>query len=103
MFRPICIVQITSLATAYIGQPLLTFWNHTEQSWMFSMVVAASKITYILLCIAIAYDKFERDCSQVMHNVNVHNVNVWLHTHVNGSVWHSHSSEVYTSTWLTYD
>jgi len=38
-----------SLATAYIGQPLLTFWNHTEQSWMFALIVAALKITYIVL------------------------------------------------------
>jgi len=26
------IVQISSLTTACIGQPLLTFWSHTEQS-----------------------------------------------------------------------
>jgi len=43
------IVQISSLATAYIGQPLLTFWSHTEQSWMFALIVAALKITYIVL------------------------------------------------------
>jgi len=34
MFRPIRIVQISSPATACIGQPLLTFWSHTEQSWI---------------------------------------------------------------------
>jgi len=43
------IVQIFSLGTACIGQPLLTFWSHTEQSWMFSVVFAALKITYIVL------------------------------------------------------
>jgi len=42
MFRPICIAQISSLATACIGQPLLTFWSHTEQSRMFVLIVAAS-------------------------------------------------------------
>ena len=26
-----------------------------------------------------------------------------LHIHVNGSVWHSHSSEFYLSTWVKYD
>jgi len=49
MFRPIRIVQMSSLATACIGQPLLTFWSHTEQSWMFAMIVAALKITHIAL------------------------------------------------------
>jgi len=49
MFRPIRIVQISSLATASIVQLLLTFWSHTEQCWMFAMIVAASKITYIAL------------------------------------------------------
>jgi len=34
MFRPIRIVQISSLDNACIGQPLLTFWSHTEQSWI---------------------------------------------------------------------
>ena len=28
---------------------------------------------------------------------------ICLHNHVNGSVWHSHSSEFYLSTWLKYD
>jgi len=69
MLRPIHIVQISGLATACIGQPLLKFWSHTEQSWMFSLIVAALKITY---------DKFERDCSQVMHNVNVYLVNIFV-------------------------
>jgi len=46
MFRPIRIVQISSLATACIGQPLLTFWGHTEQSWMFALILAGLKITY---------------------------------------------------------
>jgi len=49
MFRPIRTVQISSLATACIGQPLLTFWSHPEQSWMFALIVAALKITYIVL------------------------------------------------------
>jgi len=49
MFRPIRIVQISSLATACIDQSLLTFWSHTEQSWMFALIVAALKITYIAL------------------------------------------------------
>jgi len=45
------IVQISSLATACIGQPLLTFWNYPEQSWMFALIliVAALKITYVVL------------------------------------------------------
>jgi len=49
MFGPIRIVQIFSLATACIGQSLLTLWSHTEQSWMFALrlIVAALKITYI--------------------------------------------------------
>jgi len=28
------IVQIFSLATTCVSQPLLTFWSHTKQSWM---------------------------------------------------------------------
>jgi len=46
MFKPICIVQISRLATASIGQAMLTFWGHTEQSWVFAVMVAA---TYIVL------------------------------------------------------
>jgi len=49
MFRPIHTVQISSLATACIRQPLLTFWSHTEQSWMFALIVASFKLTYIAL------------------------------------------------------
>jgi len=56
------IVQISSLATACIGQPLLTVWSHTEQSWMFALA-AALKIAYIVLHLYCLYDKFERDCS----------------------------------------
>jgi len=49
------IVQISSIATARTGQPLLTFWSHTQQSWMFALIVAALKITYrLLFCISIA-------------------------------------------------
>jgi len=43
------IVQISSLATACIGQRLLTIWSHIEQSWMFALIVAALKINYIVL------------------------------------------------------
>jgi len=43
------IVQISSLATACTGQPLLTFLSYAEQSWMFSLIVKALKITYIVL------------------------------------------------------
>jgi len=43
------IAQICSLATACIGQPLLTFCSHTEQSWIFALIVAILKITYIVL------------------------------------------------------
>jgi len=43
------IVQISSLATACTGQPLLTFWSHPEQSWVFALLVAALKIAYIVL------------------------------------------------------
>jgi len=46
MFRPIRIVHISSLATACIGQPLLTFWDHTEQSWMFALILVGLKIIY---------------------------------------------------------
>ena len=42
-------MQISSLATACIGQPLLTFWCHTEQSWMFALIVAALKMTCCIL------------------------------------------------------
>jgi len=49
MFRPIRVVQISSLANACIGQSLVTCWSHTEQSWMFALIVAALKITYIAL------------------------------------------------------
>jgi len=45
----ICIVQISSLATACTGQSVLTFWTHTEQSWMFALIVATLKMTYIVL------------------------------------------------------
>jgi len=41
-----------------------------------------------------------------MLNVNAHLVffcTICLHINVNGSVWHSHSSEFYLSTWLMYD
>jgi len=42
-----------------------------------------------------------------MRIVNVHVVNIfcmiYLHIHVNGSVWKSHSSEFFLSTWLKYD
>jgi len=55
------IVQIFSLATACTGQPLLTFWSCT---WMFALIVAALKITYIVLHLNCLYDyKFERECS----------------------------------------
>jgi len=37
------IVEISSLANACIGQPLLTFWSHPEPSWMFAVTVAAFK------------------------------------------------------------
>jgi len=49
MFWPIRIGQISSVATVCIGQPLLTFWSHTEQSWMVALIVAALKIIYIAL------------------------------------------------------
>jgi len=78
MFRPIRTVQISSLATSCIGQSLPTFWSHTEQSWMFAQLVAALKITYIALHRYCLYDKFERDCSQVMRNVNIHLVNFFV-------------------------
>ena len=39
------IVQIFNLATACVGQPLLIFWSHIEQSWMlFALIVAALKM-----------------------------------------------------------
>jgi len=49
MFRPIRTVQISGLTAACIGQPLLTFWSHTEQSRMFALIVAALKTNYIAL------------------------------------------------------
>jgi len=38
----ISIVQSSGLATASIGQSLLTFWSHPEQSWIFALIVATS-------------------------------------------------------------
>jgi len=51
MFIRIVQLMLSSLnlATACIGQPLLTFWSHTEKSWMFALTVAALKITYVVL------------------------------------------------------
>jgi len=43
------IAQISGATTACIGQSLPTFWSHTEQSWMFALIIAALKITYIPL------------------------------------------------------
>jgi len=43
------LVQICSLATACIGQSLLTFCSHPEQSWIFALIVAILRITYIVL------------------------------------------------------
>jgi len=37
------IVQISSLATTCIGQPLLTFLSHTEQNCTFVLIIAAFK------------------------------------------------------------
>jgi len=45
----ICIVQICSLATTCIGQPLLIFWSHLEHSWVFALIFATFKVTYIVL------------------------------------------------------
>jgi len=60
----IYIVQISSLVTTSIGQSLLTFWSHPEQSWMFALKVVALKITYVILklYIANAYVNFEGRC-----------------------------------------
>ena len=55
------IVQISSLATACIGQRLFIFWSNTEQSWIFSLVIAAFNNLYRFA--SLYYDKFERDCS----------------------------------------
>jgi len=33
------IVQISRLATACIGKLLLTFYSHSEQSWMLALIV----------------------------------------------------------------
>jgi len=52
MFIRIVQLSILSLATACVGQPLLTFWSHTEQSWMFALIVAALKILDSLYCFA---------------------------------------------------
>jgi len=41
--------QICSLATDRSGQPLLTCWCYTGQSWMFALTVAALKTTYLVL------------------------------------------------------
>jgi len=69
---------------------------------IYTKLVAALKITYIVLHLYCLYDKFRRDYSLIMRNVNVHLVNffctICLHTHVNGSIWHNHSSEFYLST-----
>jgi len=49
----ICIVQVSSLATPGIGQHLLTFWSLPEQSWMCALIVAALKITYIVMFVVL--------------------------------------------------
>jgi len=51
------IVEISSLAC--IGQSLFTFWSHTEQSWMFALIVADSLYYFASL----VYDKFKRNYS----------------------------------------
>ena len=66
------IVQVCSPATACIGQPLLTFCSHPEQSWIFAviigLIVAVLKITCtVLFCISIAYDQFESDYTAEMN------------------------------------
>jgi len=65
-------------------------------------------VAYIVL-------NLKRDCNlkgiaaqvRPMRNVNVDLVNyfysICLHINVNGSVWHSHSSGFYLSTWAKYD
>jgi len=69
------IVQISSPATACIGQPLLIFWSHTEQSWMFALIVAALKITYIVLHLYCTMINLKGIVAYVLRNVNVHLVN----------------------------
>jgi len=44
----ICIVQVSSLATACVDQPLLTFWSHPDKTWMFGLRVAAIKTNIVL-------------------------------------------------------
>jgi len=70
MFIRIVQLSILSLATACTGQPPLTFWSYTEQSWMFALIVAALKITYIV-CISTAYMivNLKGIVAEVMHNV----------------------------------
>jgi len=45
----IFIVHIYKLVTTCICLPLLTFWSHPEQSWMFALIVPVLKITYSIL------------------------------------------------------
>jgi len=46
--------------TTCIDQPLLKFWSHPEQSWMFALIAAAIDNLYCFA--ALYYIKFERYC-----------------------------------------
>ena len=93
-------MQISSLVTTCrVVSPLLTFWSHPKQSWMFALTVSALNIIYCrLFWSSIAYIKFGRDCKL---GVYVHLVNffcrICLHIHVNDLVWHSRNDLVWNS------
>ena len=95
------IVRISSLATTCIGQPLLTFRSHHEQNWLFAMIVAAQRYN-ISCCAALLLPTINLKRMQLMRNVHLVNsfCRIRLHIHVNGLVWHSHSSEFCLCTWL---
>jgi len=67
-------MQISSLVTACIGQPLLTFWSHTEQSWMVALVVAALMIgsVYFTGDILAATDRLELIVLAVKNSLSWH-------------------------------
>jgi len=75
-------MQISSLATACIGQPLLTFWSHNEQSWMFALIVAALKMTCCILFAALfPMINLKGIVAEVMRNVHLVNFLCGLFAH----------------------
>jgi len=74
------IVQICSPATACKGQPLLTFWSHTEQSWICSILCPDSCSFKDIYCFASLLPVINLNgiVAYGMRNVNVHLVNFFV-------------------------